>query len=403
MTVFYCITNRLSLIFFMILFFTAGVCATDDLPQTNTIEVMGTAIVRGGDVVNAKKNAIIDGKTTAVSQVVSDLLPVDTIVKNFDVFNELFFKDTDQFIEGYKELVETVHGKYYRVIVRAVVSVSKIKEQLSNIGIMSDKKHVPNVLFMIAEKDFATGIKRYWWKEEIFPIYNTTEKSMASVMHKKGIPVIDHSNIDLFSGNEISGNGILLPKSDIDNLEAVNIGMSLKADVVIVGEAFADKAPNTMGTDIRTFKGTIVLRALRVDTGEEIASLIRSDVSVDTDEYTGALKALSGAGSLAAEELVSKIILSLQKEEDESSMLEITVEGVSNLPNFVRFRKIVTGIPEINGLHIRGIKSNTAVIAVDFKGSAREFADILMTNTFETFSINITEVAQKKLKVVLVP
>ncbi|MBT3311136.1 MAG: hypothetical protein HN737_00075 [Desulfobacterales bacterium] len=403
MTVFYSITNRLSLIVFMILFFTAGVCATDDLPQTNTIEVMGTAIVRGGDVVNAKKNAIIDGKTTAVSQIVSDLLPVDTIVKNFDVFNELFFKDTDKFIEGYKELVATVHGKYYRVIVQAVVSVSKIKEQLSNIGIMSDKKDVPNVLFMIAEKDFATGIKKYWWKEEIFPIYNTTEKSMAAVMHKKGITVIDHGNIDLFSGNEISGNGILLPKSDIDNLEAVNIGISLKADVVIVGEAFADRAPNTMGTDIRTFKGTIVLRVLRVDTGEEIASLIRSDVSVDIDEYTGALKALSGAGSLAAEELVPKIISSWQKEEDESSMLEINVEGISNLPNFVRFRKIVTGIPEINGLHVREIKSNTAVIAIDFKGSAREFADILMTNTFETFSINIPEVAQKKLKVVLVP
>ena len=63
-----------------------------------------------------------------------------------------------------------------------------------------------------------------------------------------------------------------------------------------------------MGINIRSFKGIVSVRAVRTDTGEEIAATTQSAVTANADETIGVQKALSSAGSLAGELLAGQII-----------------------------------------------------------------------------------------------
>ncbi len=224
------------------------------------------------------------------------------------------------------------------------------------------------------------------------------ESAMSESMRKKGFPVIDHGNI--FGNLRYD---ILSYKPDLNNRQAVDLGARLQADVVIVGKSVAQIAPNTMGENIRSFKGTVTVRALRTDTGAEVASTTQTAVAVNTDEIAGCREALSGAGFLAGEEFASQIAAVWRKEVKKPAMVEVIVEGTGRLANFVTFRRILNDMPEVNGIQIREMKFDEAAIIVNFQGNAEELADALMLKAFDSFGINIYEVSQNRLRIELIP
>ena len=194
-----------------------------------------------------------------------------------------------------------------------------------------------------------------------------------------------------------------LDKAELTDEEAVDLGSQLGAQVIILGNATASPTPNTMGTDMKSFKGTVTARALRTDSGDEIASLSRTTVAANTDEVTGGNEALAGAGTLAAESLAEIIADVWQKKARQPNLLEIAVEGTKKLTNFVRFRRILSSIPGVQGVRVKEMKSNEATLFVDYKGTAEDLAAALMLKSFESFGINITEVDQNNMRIALIP
>jgi len=195
----------------------------------------------------------------------------------------------------------------------------------------------------------------------------------------------------------------LKDKADLSNQDAVSLGAVLQADVVIVGNSKADIAPNTMGGDIKSFKGTMLARALRTDTGEEIASTTRTVVSVNKDNIAGSRDALSNAGYLSGSDLASQITMKWHEEVKKSiTTLVIIVEGTRALSNFVIFRAELSEIPGVDSLQTSEMKADEATIVVDFQGNAKELADALMLKNFESFGINIYEISQSHLRIRLV-
>ena len=185
--------------------------------------------------------------------------------------------------------------------------------------------------------------------------------------------------------------------------EALHIGMFLKADVVIVGKSTAQKTPNTMGENIRTFKGIVDLRAIRTDTYEEIASIVRTAVSVNADEIKGGRDAITRAAYMAGEMLASQINSHWHRDITvREGQIELLISGTRDLASFVKFRRTVKKIKGVQELLTKEMKSNESILVVAFKGTSNMLADALMLNTFETFSINIYEVSENQLKVDLV-
>lgn len=376
----------------------SGIVNAEENASEKIIEVIGTGAIQGGNVAKARDRAIKNSLVSAVELAVADFLPLESMIQNFEILNEILYDNSSEFVADYKVLTELKSGRTYRVLVQATVSIDAIKEELISVNIKVYKKNLPKILFLIAEQNFSDISQRYWWTEDLTFVKGYTEIAMTEMMLKNGFSVIDQKSLVINEEFET-----LKDKADLSNQDAVSLGAILQADVVIVGNSKADIAPNTMGGDIKSFKGTVLARALRTDTGEEIASTIQTEVSVNKDDIAGARDALSNAGYLAGSDLASQIVRKWHEEVKKSiTTLVIIVEGTRDLSNFVIFRAELNEIPGVDSLQTSEMKADEATIVVDFQGNAKELADALMLKNFESFGINIYEISQSHLRVRLV-
>ena len=376
----------------------SGIVSAEENASEKIIEVIGTGAIQGGDVAKARDQAIKNSLVSAVEFAVADFLPLEAMIWNFETLNEILYNNSSEFVTYYKVLTELKSGITYRVLVQATVSIDAIKEELISVNIKVYKKNLPEILFLIAEQNFSDISPRYWWSKDLTFVKGYTEIAMTEKMLKNGFSVIDQKSLIINEEFET-----LKDKADLSNQDAVSLAAILQADVVIVGNSKADIAPNTMGGDIKSFKGTVLARALRTDTGEEIASTIQTAVSVNKDNIAGGRDALSNAGYLAGSDLASQIVRKWHEEVKKSiTTLVIIVEGTRALSNFVIFRAELNEIPGVDSLQTSEMKADEATIVVNFQGNAKELADALMLKTFESFGINIYEISQSHLRIRLV-
>ena len=365
---------------------------------TKTVEVLGTGVIEKNDIASAREQAIADGLASAIARVAADHLPLEALVRNFQRLNETLYHNTNQFIRDYKVLTEARSGDNYRVMIQVTVSIEGVLKQLSIEGMMLGKKAMPRILFVIAEQNIGDSPSEYWGGEEMTLAKTVAESAMVPTMRKKGFLVMDRGDM-IHNLKDV----VLNCWPDFDNKEVVELGSRLTVDVVIVGKSIADIAPNTMGEDIKSFKGIVAARAIKTDTGEVIGATTQTFVSVNTDEITGSNASLYEAGTIAGEELSSQIVTAWQKDTRVSTMVELIIEGTGNLSNFIKFRRMLNKIPGVNEIQTREMKADEVIITVDFEGDASTLANSMLLKTFDTFGINISKVSPNLIKIRLVP
>ncbi|HUV49610.1 MAG TPA: hypothetical protein VMW78_01115 [Anaerolineae bacterium] len=387
-------SKQILLLILFLLMMLSGIVQAE---EHSVVLVIGTGIVYADNVAAARDLAISNSLVSAIENVAKDFLPFESLVQNFKVINEILYSNTEEFVKGYKVLTEALAGDVYRVMVQATVSIDKVQQKLSIAGIMIGKKSMPRVLFFISEQSTEDSLLQYWWGEGMSAVKSAAENSMAGLMMEKGFLIIDSENPAQNLRNETLS---LEPESD--HKKAVELGARVNADVVIVGKAIASKAPNIMGKNIKSFKGTVIVRAFRTDTGEEIASASQTSASANVDDVAGGRAALSDAGALAGKVLSSQILEEWQKEIKKPVNIELVIEGTANFANFVQFRKILNDMPGVNRVQLKEMRIDESVIFVDFQGNAKELADALMLKAFDSFGINIYEVSQNSLRIELI-
>ena len=388
----------LMLVLILILFSSATVVAEQPI-QNKTFVVIGTSQVYGNNIQAARDQAISDSLVTAVALMTEEILQVDSLVENFPQVNEIIYENTNAFVQEYKVLTDTQLGKSYRVIVKATVAGPKIEKQLSNAGILRVKVALPAVLFLISEQNLQQDSPRYWWGKQMSSFESISEATMSDILKARGFRVVQHAGIEIPKmANYVSDEKPILSAE-----EAINIGKRLQADVVVVGESIASPTPSVMGDNLKSFKASLNARALRTETGEEIANLSRISVTANVDEGVGGREALTMAGTLAGDELASRLTSAWRKLAEEPSQLELLVEGTGNLANFVKFRRALTGISGVEGIRVKEIKPNETTLVIEYKGKAEELASALMLQNFGNFGINIYEILPQSLKIALIP
>jgi hypothetical protein len=376
----------------------SGIVQAENHMDTKTVVVISTGKIIRENTARAREDAIANSLVSAIDKVAVELLPPESLIENFQKLNEALYGQTSQFIRDYKVLAEFLIENNYRVMVEASVSISSLKELLSNAGIVLDRQALPRILLLVSEQNLEDSIPRYWWGKDSTYTETFSLSALAENMIVKGFPVIDSNIVPQKTPAED-----VYDKPNLNNREAVDLGLHLQAEVVIVGESVANKMPNVMGESIRTFKGTVTVRAIRTDTGAEIATTMQTSVKTNSDEFIGNRDTLFAAGALAGQEIASQIVTAWQKEGKPPNMVEIKVEGAGNLANFVEFRRIVRNIPGVKDLQMKEMTSNEATMIVVFQGSAKELANALLLETFESIGINIYEVSQNHLRIALIP
>jgi len=366
--------------------------------QNKTFVVIGTSQVYGDNIQAARDQAISASLVTAVALMTEEILQVDSLVENFPQVNQIVYENSNTFVQDYKVLTENQFAKSYRVIVKVTVAGNKIEKQLSQAGILRMKVTLPAVLFFISEQNLNEDSPRYWWGKQMSAFESISEATMSDILKARGFPIVAHGRIEIpkmvnWGSNE---------KPELSTQEAINLGMRLQAEVVVVGAAIASPTPSVMGENLKSFKATLNARAFRTETGEEIANLSRISVTANADEGVGGKEALTMAGTLAGDELATQLASAWRKLAERPSELEIWVEGSGNLANFVKFRRALTGISGVEGIRVKEIKPNETILIIEYKGKAEELASALMLQNFGNFGINIYEITQQSLKIALI-
>ncbi len=373
----------------------------DDMVGATVLKVTGAGVIKR-NVAYARELAITDSLSTAVGLTAIDLLSDGSLVDNFPTLNRIINKHTGKFIQGYKVLAETRLKKSYHVLVQVKVLNNNIRKFLAQAGFKLDKKALPRILFVMTEHDFRRASVESWWDEPIESQpepERTAEEIITEIMQAKGFVVLKD---EAGRGIPITETSILESDNRTETSKAVDLGTRMLADIVIIGDAFANQLPNSMGSDIHSYKGTIKARVIRIDTGEEIASVIQTYVTVNTDRNLGCAESIAGAASLAGEKLVPRIISAWQEKKKPSEIVEIIVAKIENLSDFIKFRKIMSDMQRVKDIQTREMKSDRAILAVDFQGNTKELADSLLLRTFDSFGINISEVTSDHLVIHLV-
>jgi len=366
---------------------------------TKTYVVVGTAKLYGDNVAAAREKAIADSLVTAVALMTQELLKVDSLVDNFSQLNELLFDQTSTFIQGYKVLTEAGQNKSYRVIVQATVSGKKISKKLTDAGILRASTTLPSVLFLIAEQKLEQESPMFWWSPVGSSFISISEAVMVERLREAGFTIINHRgarNRSLVNWDDIN-------KPDLTDLEAAELGAALKADVIVLGTSLATTSTNIMGSAMRSFNGTVTLRALRSDGAEPMLNLTRTAVAVNEEDAVGGREALVDAGAMAGPALAEGLNIAWQKQAGRPSVVEVVIIGTNQLAHYVKFRKTLNTISGVEGIRVKEIKPNEATLLVEYAGKTQDLASALMQQNFESFGINIFEVSPKNLKVELIP
>lgn len=375
-----------------------GAAQAEDQDFTKTLVVIGTGAIYHQDSASAREEAISNSLAAAVDMVAAQLLPLESFIRNFKTINEIIGDQTSEFVQGYKVLAEFPADKKYKVMVEATVSTQLLVAKLEEAGLTIGAKALPRILFLVSEQNLEDLKPDYWWKKDWIFFQAISERAMADTLRADGFVIIEHSDITL--NNEIDS---IYDKPELNDQEILDLGALFQAEVVIMGKSFANKTTNVLGIDIKSFKGTVTARAIRTDTGVEMASASQSAVTANSDEIAGSRDALADAGLLAAKELSSQIAAAWQQTEKPLTMVSIMLEGTGNLANFVKFRNVLQDMPGVKDVQMMEIKSNQAAIMVSFQGTAKELADALILKTFESIGINIYEVSENHLRIELIP
>ena len=358
-----------------------------------TVHVIGTSRIQGDDMSASRETAIADGLVVAVSRVLFDVVPQETVVGNFQLLSERVFSKTDEFVRNYKVLTESTQGQLHRVVVQATVSIRRLKQALKEIGVHIGKRPYPRVLFCVAEKLVNDLSFEYWWSADPSWKRGVSEESMRQILKDKGFVLVAPQS------NVASGN--LPPELSVP--EAVSLAQQLKAEIVILGQAEAQEAPSTMAGTIRSFKGTLIARAIRVDTGEQIAQTQRSALAASEEPYAGSREALRNAAALSGEDLALQIAEAWFSPESGLSRTELIIEGVGGkIASFVKFRGALSTMSGVENLQLKEMMPDAAVLLVDYQGTTRALADALLLQNFGTFGLNISAIETNKIRLQLV-
>lgn len=362
------------------------------------VQSIGTGIIRGKDVAAAREEAISNAMVTSVQRAMTDVIPTETFISNFKKLDESIFANVGDFILEYKILAENSSGKSYRIMVETTLFAEKIRQILSSLETVSDKTELPKVLFFLAEQNVGDILPSFWWGEDPSFIKSHSEKAFANSLVKHGFSIIDHEGMLLYQSDTTYINNPYL-----SNKEAIELGKHLNADIILVGTAIAQVEPATMGATVRSFKAELSIRAIRIDTGEEITSMDQQSVAVSGDNASGGRDALSTAGTVAGKSLAPRIAQEWKNAETTSGQIQIFVNGTSNLGSFVNLRKSLAQVPGVTNLRIKETMADEALILVDYTGSAENLAKALTQKSFDNFKINIFEVGHKHISMDLIP
>jgi len=362
----------------------------------------GVAVVQGANMDIARDAAISDAQQRAVEQAIGILIDSQTQVENFQVISDNILSQTKGYIKSYNVVREVKEDNLLRVSITAHVSLGKLSDSLSAIGILMGQVHKPRTMILVAEQNIGQEWHAWWWygpgavhAQQIDMAI--TDNTLMDKFVEKGFEMIDHQaasqDIKVTQAYNVQ---------DLSVQQARTLGNQAHAEVVITGKGLA-KLYGNVGGGLKSVQADVSLRAVRTDTGQVLATATTHAAAVHISEITAGNDALKKAATEAAEQLTTKILAQYSKEVGGTRSVNITVNGL-NKTQFVKFKDVLRNqVRGIKGLNERSFQNGVAKMSVDSKNSAQIISDELSLRDFGTFSVEVVSSTANQLELRVVP
>jgi len=357
------------------------------------VHVIGTSQVRGGDMSAARQEAIEEGLVTAVSRVLIDLLPAESVAGNFQVINESILNHKDQFIQDYKVLAESQLGGTYRLIVAANVSVARLDGAVKNAGIRLGKVSFPRVLVCIAEQGAEDLSQDYWWSGQQPLTDRVATDAVTRALLQAGFKAVQP---------QVVPGAAMLP-AQLSLAQAQALGQQQDAEVVVVGLASAEAADTGTGS-LGQSSGSVAVRAVRVEDGRLLADIRESARSAAADPQAGSREAMRQAADQAGAALATRVAAAWRQQSAAAAAIALTIDGIGgHIADFVKFRSALGSMSGVDNLQVKEMMPNAATLTVQYQGPARALADAVSKLVFDSFVVDIQAVEGKHIRLRLAP
>jgi hypothetical protein len=366
--------------------------------ETRTVTAEGVAVIQGNARDLARDAALEDAQKRAVEQAIGILIDSQTQVENYQLISDKILSQTKGYITRYNVASEGVDSGLLRVRINAEVSLGKLTDDLSGIGILLGQMHKPRTMILIAEQNIGHEWYAWWWGHHGQQTdMGVVENTFMDVFTQKGFEFIDHAaaaqEIKVTSAYRIQ---------DLSAVQAKTLGNQADAEVVIVGKALA-KLYGDIGGGMKSVQADLSAKAIRTDTGQVIAAVTTHGAAVHITPETAGIDALRKASQTAADQMLEKILAVYSREAGSTRSVNITITGLTKT-QFVKFKDMLRNqVRGIKDLHERGFSGTTAKLSVDSKMSAQALSDELLLKDFGAFGVEVTGSTANSLELTVTP
>ncbi len=187
-----------------------------------------------------------------------------------------------------------------------------------------------------------------------------------------------------------------------DNDAAISIGQRFDAEVLIIGEAFSQRGSFSPGGLFQCI-ARVEARAVRVDTGQILATHGVTAMSSGTSEEIASKESLAEAGGKAGDYLMREIARKWKSAAVPSVRVRLTGVDFRQLVLFEQMLK--ENIEDARRFHRRSfdVVGRVAEVDVDMEGGAQALSTELTTGEFPEFEIEVLNFTANTLDLKLKP
>lgn len=365
-----------------ILVLAAGVSAK--VEEAAVVETKGVAAL-SEDVGKDRENALSDAQRLAIEQVVGTFVDSQTLVENFVTISDEIYTKATGFIDNYEILDEGKNDAdgTYVVKIKATVSQRPVVDRLKALGVLRQWR----IMVVIPEEH--TGYA------EKFP---AAESEVARQLKDAGYYVVDQKQIDKIRESEAVEK---VAEGDIEG--AVAMGQRFGAEIVVAGEAVGELGGTAggggyggMSYSFKSVRARGDVRAIRVDTGEIVATARAEGSGADISELVAGKKALTKVGEDMAKALVDEITMIPAAA---TQNIQLVLSGLT----YDRVRSLEGKLKEVRGIrrtHLQEFTGGVGRIDVEYNGKASQLADTLINApAVKAFKLKVAKVSGNRVDV----
>jgi len=329
--------------------------AYGDEGSYQTVDVNGEAVIYQGDKSQARRRALDEAFSAALTQVMGSWISAESFTRNYQSIERGVYGRTQGYIKTYEILATRETGESLSLRVRVTVSTGRIKNDLAAMGILLDRLDNPTLV--------VTGSEQGLTPPQSLPVLRNT-------LIAQGIRVLD--------AQDPAG-----------------------ADLVVRLEG---RIQNQTQMPAVGMHGAVVDLQARVYWRQEQRLLVSESTQANGAgiSATAALsQAYRDAATRLAPLLLDKLVAKWRDEANDSRLITLVVSG-----SHAQVRRFIARLGRVFGVRKASLKTyghGEAELSVRFTGSASLLADLIARTRFEGLRAEIVEVGQARLGVTLGP